>query len=226
LHFFHGGSDGNSPYAGLAIGSDNNLYGATLYGGQDSACTENGGCGTIFRLKRPSVQGNAWTEAILLRFTDSGTGGKYPVGTLAIRNRKIYGTAYSYEPPEGPIVFQLSLINNIATETVLANFDDACSGFDAGVVFDRFGNLYGATTSAGCEGEDDGTAFEMTPPSMPGGNWTVIGAAGLGGGADGNAPVGGVIIVGNAIYGAASYGGDSNCGEDGQGCGVVYSYSY
>jgi uncharacterized repeat protein (TIGR03803 family) len=49
LHYFTGGSAGAYPYqSGLTFGSDGNLYGMTIGGGNVSDC--NNGCGTVFRV--------------------------------------------------------------------------------------------------------------------------------------------------------------------------------
>jgi uncharacterized repeat protein (TIGR03803 family) len=46
-----GCADGGAPYGGLTQGTDGNLYGATLLGG--NACGADGSCGTIFKLSLP-----------------------------------------------------------------------------------------------------------------------------------------------------------------------------
>jgi hypothetical protein len=64
-----------------------NLYGTTSIGG-DPNCTGSfgEGCGTIFQLAPPAVQGGSWTETILYRFV-GGTDGIGPGGlTFGKRN--------------------------------------------------------------------------------------------------------------------------------------------
>jgi uncharacterized repeat protein (TIGR03803 family) len=49
LYDFTGGSDGGSPSSKVLIGTDGNLYGSTLYGGQAiGSCTI--GCGVVYRI--------------------------------------------------------------------------------------------------------------------------------------------------------------------------------
>ena len=49
LHNFSGGSDGNLPYAGLAMDASGNLYGTAGLGG-DASCYPPNGCGVVFEL--------------------------------------------------------------------------------------------------------------------------------------------------------------------------------
>jgi uncharacterized repeat protein (TIGR03803 family) len=49
LHSFKGGSDGATPYGGLAFDSSGNLLGTTAYGGGSTQCQDLG-CGTVFKL--------------------------------------------------------------------------------------------------------------------------------------------------------------------------------
>ncbi len=49
LHAFAGGSDGNGPGSPLIMDGSGNLYGTTLYGGDDN-CLE-GACGTVYKIK-------------------------------------------------------------------------------------------------------------------------------------------------------------------------------
>jgi uncharacterized repeat protein (TIGR03803 family) len=79
LHSFAGGSDGELPYAGLAIGSGPGgypvLYGTTTYGGTGPCTVNYPGCGTVFSLTPPASPSGAWTEAVLHNFTGTPTDG-------------------------------------------------------------------------------------------------------------------------------------------------------
>jgi len=101
-----------------------------------------------------------------------------------------------------------------------------------GVVFDKAGNLYGATTDGGgeCPPAQCGTVFQIAPPAQKGDPWTetVLHIFKGNGSGDGNTPAGGVIIdsAGN-LYGTTGYGGTGNCVLLGTkvGCGTVYELS-
>ena len=104
-----------------------------------------------------------------------------------------------------------------------------------GVVFDKQGNLYGATTGGGpstCApfGTECGTVFQLSPPAQKGGSWTetlIYQFQGKGSN-DGSVPNGGLIIdaAGN-LYGVTAYGGTGYCLLLGSnaGCGTVYKIS-
>jgi uncharacterized repeat protein (TIGR03803 family) len=92
-----------------------------------------------------------------------------------------------------------------------------------GVVFDKAGNLYGATT-------DGGMVYQLAPPTKQGDPWTetilyVFQGNSKGDGAN---PSGGLVIdsAGN-LYGVTAYGGTGNCVLLGGvvGCGTVYEVS-
>jgi uncharacterized repeat protein (TIGR03803 family) len=95
-----------------------------------------------------------------------------------------------------------------------------------GVVFDKQGNLYGATTGGG----PAGTVFQLRPPARQGDPWTetLIYQFQGEGSKDGSAPNGGLIIdaAGN-LYGVTAYGGAGDCLLLGAkvGCGTVYEIS-
>jgi hypothetical protein len=57
LYSFNGTpNDGSNPFSALLQGRDGYFYGSTRWGGSAVACsfTNNGGCGTIFRLVGPA----------------------------------------------------------------------------------------------------------------------------------------------------------------------------
>jgi uncharacterized repeat protein (TIGR03803 family) len=76
LHSFGPGysGDGEYPGGGLVEGSDGALYGTTVYGGGDIACT--GGCGTVFKLNK---DGSGYTNFIFGAISHDG---KHPVSSL------------------------------------------------------------------------------------------------------------------------------------------------
>lgn len=102
------------------------------------------------------------------------------------------------------------------------------------IVFDRVGNLYGATVDGGAANCQPvaacGTVFELSPPEKKGEAWTetiLYTFKGLQYG-DGDLPTGGLVFdtQGN-LYGGTAYGGTGNCTLLGSpaGCGIVYELS-
>lgn len=89
LHSFSGGSDGQSPQAGVVLDPVGNVYGTTTRGGNPRGCSSLG-CGTVFRLS--PGPGGQWTET-LFRFPGSGTLGGVPVAPATLDSvGNVYGT--------------------------------------------------------------------------------------------------------------------------------------
>jgi hypothetical protein len=121
-------------------------------------------------------------------------------------------------------------------EKVLYSFQGLPDGSvpAGGVVFDKQGNLYGATTEGGsksCLGiAQCGTVYQLVPPTKKGDPWTenilYVFKGNLN--ADGATPAGGLVIdqAGN-LYGTTGYGGTGSCILLGTnvGCGTVYEIS-
>ena len=169
LYRFTGQSDGSQPI-GLVVDQSGNLYGTTLYGGdQHSPCL--GDCGVVFELSRSS---GGWTESVLHAFTDGDDGG-YPQSKPALDAAgNLYGTT------EGGgnsgdcylgcgVVYELSPSGSGWNETTLYNFriqpDSNYPG--GGVIFDSLGNLYSTAVDGGDSGW--GTVFSLSPSN---GGWT------------------------------------------------------
>jgi hypothetical protein len=122
-------------------------------------------------------------------------------------------------------------------EKVLYSFRggvDAGSVPAGGVVFDKQGNLYVATTGGGPKicvpfSYECGAVYELSPPATKGDPWTatLIKMFAGEGSKDASVPSGGLIIddEGN-LYGVSGYGGTGNCVLFGlAGCGTVYELS-
>jgi uncharacterized repeat protein (TIGR03803 family) len=111
-----------------------------------------------------------------------------------------------------------------STESVIYSFGYGDANIpDAGLVFDKSGNLYGTTGSGGAY--DNGAVFKLTPSN---GAWTEtviysfcpnrINCT------DGSWPITDLVFdaTGN-LYGTTFYGGSNGCGNSG--CGVVFELS-
>ncbi len=123
-------------------------------------------------------------------------------------------------------------------EKVLYSFQGGTNdGFDpaGGVVFDKAGNLYGATTGWGSDScgpiaNECGLVFELSPPTKKGDPWTETILYEFKGedSNDASGPAGGVALdaAGN-VYGTTAYGGTGDCVLLGTkaGCGTVYELS-
>lgn len=187
LHAFGRGKDGASPNTTLTFDAAGNLYGTTLYGGANNV-------GVVFKLT-PQSNGS-WNETVLHSF-GSGTDGRTPFGQLVLDAAgNLYGTTQGggiYSSSGICVgcgtVYELVHQGSTWTEKILYNFGN---GTDAaipqgGVIFDKAGNLYGATTFGGIY--TFGTAYELMPQSN--GTWKEVllhqfGATGDGIGPDQN----------------------------------------
>ena len=246
LYSFQGGSsDGATPAGGVVFDQQGNLYGATSGGGSGS-CTGWFPCGTVFELSPPAQKGGSWTESVIYNFQGYQYGdGSSPGGLVIDQAGNLYGsTGYGgtgdcvlLGSKEGcGTVFELSppqTKGGAWTETVLYSFQGGNDGYvpDGDLVFDKAGNLYGATIFGGGKGttcnalyQYCGTVFELRPPKQKGGKWTEKVLHSFAGGADGATPNGGLVFdTKGAIYGATSTGGDQGCKTNySLGCGTVF----
>jgi uncharacterized repeat protein (TIGR03803 family) len=148
LHRFTGSPDGAYPYkAGLVFDKDGNLYGTTLGGGANN-------CGTVFKVT-PSGK-----ETVLYSFTGGTDGANPQAGLVFDRKGRLYGTTSGGGTDLAGTVFRAI---SSGKETVLHSFANQPDGAypQAGLVFDKKGNLYGTTYEGGTSGSR--TAFEVAP---------------------------------------------------------------
>ncbi len=236
------GPDGNAP-SSLMFDDSGNLYGITQSGGQGTASNCPYGCGTVFRLS-PNPNGN-WTLKTLYEFctVNACLDGNTPTIALVLDSSgNLYGTTQFGGSMNKGVVFELSPSSGFWKETVLYNFCTVGANCLDGeqpsgaIARDATGNLYGITVTggSGCAFQvmpGCGTAFELTPPAVPGGVWTetvISDFCAIAQGTQcpgGDLPLGGLILdkSGN-LFGAAAYGGiySSECF---QGCGTLFKLS-
>jgi uncharacterized repeat protein (TIGR03803 family) len=207
-------ADGGRPYAGLLRDAAGNLYGTTVYGGNNDSCPGSGiGCGTVFKLDTHGV------ETVLHSFT--GPNGANPLASLIMDAKgDLYGTTRFggiVKDCTGNgfagcgVVFKLSK----GKETVLHRFTDGEDGawpWD-GLIADASGALYGTTYLGGKY--QDGVVFKLV-----GKKETVLHS--FTGGKDGGLPAAGLVMDASGnLYGTTTYGGDPHCDYPSP-CGLVF----
>ncbi len=157
----------------------------------------------------------AWHETTLFSFNDLADGG-VPSGTLIPDSAgNLYGTARDGGQYGHGVVFELSPPQpgqTAWTETVLHAFDADGAYPVAGLIRDANGNLFGTTQSGGAN--NDGTAFELSPPANGHTAWTATVLHNFTGGADGREPLASLTLdpSGN-LYGTAWLAGPHTDGE-------------
>ena len=152
-------------------------------------------------------------ETLLHSFAGGRDGASPVAGLVADPSGNLYGTTSSggNGACQGGCgtVFKLSRNpDGTWSETQLYSFSGGQDGAfpNAGVVFDRSGNLYGATLHGGATG--DGTIFRLAPPSSMDGPWTETVLHNFLEDRDGGYCLGALTLdpSGN-LYGAAFFGG-------------------
>ena len=202
LYEFRGGRDGQGPYGRVAIGSEGELLGTTV-GGGNTSCP--GGCGAVFSL-RPSAICNRceWSESLLYRFL-GGDDAYYPTGDLAFDQAgNIYGTTYL--GLQAGTVYELKPKNGGWSESVLYNFsgqEGTGANPYSGVILDRPGNIYGTTLSGGIN--NGGTVFELAHSKS---GWSLNTIFAFENGNNGESPMAGLLWEESSILiGATEAGG-------------------
>jgi len=191
LYSFTGGADGASPYGGVVLDGQGNLYGTT-YGGGAS------GAGTVFKL---DTSGN---ETVLHSFANSPDGANPRAGVVLDAQGNLYGTTSGGGDSYGEgTVFMVDMSGN---ETLLHTFtgEDGIWPF-GGLVEDGQGNLYGTTEWGGGKFMS-GTVFEVDAT----GNFTLL--YDFGRLPDGEFPVATLTWYAGGLFGTTSYGGLHNKG--------------
>jgi len=157
IHEFQCG-EGAQPSGDLAFDQTGNVYGTTFSGGINFCVNE--GCGTVYKLTH--AQGE-WTQSTLYQFSSQiGTPGYFPnTGVILDNGGDLFGTT-----GEAGAVFELTPSGGGWTETTLPPIPS--SNYNAGVVQDQAGNLYGGNISTVLN--PPSTLFEYSPN---GSGWTL-----------------------------------------------------
>jgi uncharacterized repeat protein (TIGR03803 family) len=183
-------ADGSTPYGGLAVDAQGNLYGATSAGGAN-------GQGTVFSIAAGS---GAFT---LLASLSAATGGA-PFSPLALgADGLLYGTATAGGTHGKGTIFRLATTGGTLSDVHDFAGSDGANPF-SGLTLGRKGVLYGTTDDGGA---GYGVVFSFQPKSQ---KLTVLHSFALAEGAD---PQGKVALDGAGnLLGTTFYGGQDNSG--------------
>jgi len=214
LYSFQRAQDGSDPWAGVTLGPDGALYGTTLYGG-GNGCTENMGCGTVFRLTPPPTFCRMvlcpWDETVIYHTVNPSDPNTFFGGVILDSAGDIYGM--SQAGGNGTCfgngcgtVYKLTPSGGSYTLNVIYNFqggNDGAAPLSNELTMDAAGNLYGAATYGGQFGY--GTVFKLVHSA---GGYTFQLLYTFTNGADGTSPQGSVVLdsAGN-LYGSSGDGG-------------------
>jgi len=154
LHTFDGETEGYEP-ADLTLLAGR-LYGTAAAGGANNA-------GTVFSLK-PPAPGGQWTAEAIYTFAGGADGGTPTRSLVADRSGNLYGATTKAGTKDYGTVFKLSpQPGGTWTETTLHEFGGGNDGAQpaSGLIFGKFGALYGVTASGGSSG--NGTVYAVLP---------------------------------------------------------------
>lgn len=203
LYRFTGGADGNTPFDGLVLDPNGNLYGITIGGGTF-------GFGTVFKLAPDG------TETVLFSFQQTET----PLEGVALDSHgNFYGVTGNVHNggTGGGSIFK---ITPTGMKAVIYSFSGPDGDGPSGVILDKQGNLYGTTGNGGigggCVPVGCGVVFKVTP------NGTETVLYNFTGGADGGDPFGLLTFDSHGnLYGTTATGGTSGSACT-TGCGTVF----
>ncbi len=215
VHGFSTSNQGALPFAGLLVGPDAAVYGATYCGG-------SGGFGTVFRL---NPQDGAY--AVLYSFSNTGGDGVNPMASpIAGRDGALYGTTEAGGSYGRGTVFRSNVDGS--GYQVLHGFSNTGGDGEypyAALAEGSDGTLYGTTLTGG--GYGGGTVFKI---NADGSGYQILHSfSGVGG--DGLWPYAGLVMTPNGVlYGTTEEGGDWDYGTvfrlstDGSGFEVLHSF--
>jgi uncharacterized repeat protein (TIGR03803 family) len=189
------GTNGSDSLAGLVQGTDGNLYGTTLLGGQSPFCLT---CGTLFRV---SKTGNLITHTFCAEV--GCTDGRSPyAGLLQATDGNFYGVTSSGGATGYGTVFKMTPAGEFTT---LHSFDlrDGATPLVAPIE-GTDGNLYGTTVGGRSGGSCAcGVFFRITR----GGDFTVLHSFDLS-----TSVANGLVQAGGYFYGTTAAGGTHHSG--------------
>jgi len=210
IHDFTDGADGAYPEGRLTIDGGGHLYGTTYSGGIE---WQGGPGGVVFKM---SPEGSGWISSPIYSFTQNSNGDDPAAGVLFGPDGLLYGTTsnggtvFAMRPsPTSPPSFIAPWMIDFLYDFPLSKDHPA-----GDLVFDKAGNIYGATWTGGSDGCFDnqgcGMIYELTP--IGGGGWQETTLYIFQGGTDGAYPTGVIFDSAGNLIGTAVEGGAYDAG--------------
>ena len=165
LYNFTAASDGGNPHSGLITGTDGNLYGTTMKGGND-------GYGTVYKISFSSIEPPAF--GLVYSFTGSSDGGQPVAPLFSGTDGYLYGTTQGTgttgSTGTNGTVYQLSYSGSLGSLHTFTGGSDGANP-QAALIAGTDGYLYGTSENGGASTSGSfGTVFQTTT----GGNFTTI----------------------------------------------------
>ncbi len=196
-------TDGALPRAGLTLASDGVLYGSTVAGGANNR-------GSIFKITTAGALDTLYSFCSATACDD----GSSPYGNLIqASDGNFYGTTQSGGSKSFGVIFRVTPAGGDTTLYTFCSLANCADGSNpaSGLVQASNGTFYGTTESGGahdtCGGEGCGTVFKLEGRTLT----TIYSFCARANCADGNNPVGGLVLASNgALYGTNTAGGSVN----------------
>jgi uncharacterized repeat protein (TIGR03803 family) len=209
------GINGQSPYAGLIADANGDLFGTTANGGAN-------GVGTVFEIVNTgAVAAPVYASAPTTLVSFNSSDGAIPyAGLIADANGDLFGTTADGGANGDGTAFEIVNSGTVAAPvyasapTTLVSFNGGIGqSFEAGLIADANGDLFGTTANGGANGV--GTVFEIkntgtvAAPVYASAPTTLVSFNG----SDGDQPAADLIIDANGdLFGTTPLGGGNNDG--------------
>jgi uncharacterized repeat protein (TIGR03803 family) len=204
-------TDGAVPLGGLAEAGNGQLYGTTVGGGANNACS--GGCGTVFKI---TLTGTLTTLYNFCSLSSCPNGPQPEAALVQATDGNFYGTTYFGGTYDSGTVFRITPNGTLTTLHSFIGTDGSAP--HAGLVQGTDGNFYGTTVYGGVN--NGGTVFKITPSGTLTSLYSFCSRRNC---TDGYWPDAGLVQGTNGkFYGTTYFGGNGSCGS---GCGTVFSLS-
>jgi uncharacterized repeat protein (TIGR03803 family) len=190
---------GKSPQGGL-VSDGSKLYGTAAFGGGSNA-------GTVFAI---NADGTGFQT--LHTFAGGPADGRFPVTGLTLHGSKLFGTTSSGGPDSGGTIFSLN--TDGTGYNTLHTFSGSTSvgtGPNGDLIIQGtklFGSTIGLSQPTGTATSDNGTLFSL---NTDGTGFQVLHSFAAGS-ADGNGPVGSLVLHDSQLFGVTKIGGANDRG--------------
>jgi uncharacterized repeat protein (TIGR03803 family) len=169
LHGFQGGADGANTQGAVIFGPGGALYGTTLFGGSSPT-----GFGTIFAL---APNGSGFDYYTLIRFSDAPGTLNVPENQFTYWQGNLYTTAQdggAYGNYGGVLeLVEPTMKGGAWSYNALYSLDGADGNQIQGAVIVDPSTGYFYTCAQNGGAADEGTIFQLLPPAVSGGAWTL-----------------------------------------------------